>query len=289
MPSGQEVFFVDNAGGANRIRPDGGGLADLVAIPSGVSEFIGVAAHPTSGAVLLMTEVWYGNESLEGIWTCSSNGSGMHQIVADTYVSKKSLHWAPDGSLFGYVTQVQNQQGQYVEGVVFCTPDGVFSGGIALDQDWYAEFGGWDPTMQYVCLSMFSSGNWDQSELVTVRLTDYQTTTLYGPADIRFPSWGPEASPVDEDPAGPSTYVLGPAFPNPARETVRLTVSGTGSDPMDVGVFDLMGRRIVTLRGAPTITWDCRDGAGRPVPPGTYLMRPFRVGHAAPREVIVIR
>ncbi|MCU0612994.1 MAG: T9SS type A sorting domain-containing protein [Candidatus Eisenbacteria bacterium] len=288
-PSGQEVLFIDNAGGANRIRPDGSGLTDLVPKPAGVSEFTGIAVHPTDGRMLLMTVVWAGNENPEGIWTCDADGGNMRQIVADSYVSRKSLHWAPDGTLFGYVTQVQNQQGQYVEGVVFYTPDGVFSGGVALDQGWYAEFGGWDPAMQHICLAMFGSGNWDETTLVTVRLSDYQTVTVYGPADIRFPSWGPDASPVGEQPETTPEFVLGPAFPNPARDGVQLPILGAGADPVNVGVFDLMGRRVASVRGTSFLTWDCRDRAGMPVPPGTYLFRLLFADQTVSRTVVVLR
>lgn len=289
ISSGTEVLFIDNAGGANRIRPDGGGLADLVALPQGVSRFTGIASHPADGRVLLMTDVWWGDEALKGIWICNADGTGMRQIVEDRSYTKKSLHWAPDGEMFGYATQVQNQQGQSVEGVLFYAADGAFSGGIALDEGWYAEFGGWDPTMQYVALAMFPSGQWSGTELLTVRLSDYATTRLWGPADIRYPSWGPEATPVGERPQVPSEFVLGPAFPNPARTTVRLQIMTTGCEPLEVAVFDLMGRRIRTLSGSSLLTWDCRDALGRLVPAGLYMIRPLGTDSAQSRPVIVIR
>ncbi|MBN1424922.1 PD40 domain-containing protein [Candidatus Fermentibacteria bacterium] len=287
MPSGEELLFIDNAGGANRIGPDGTGLVDLVPVPQGVSKFTALAAHPSGGPVLLMTSVWWGDESLEGIWRCNPDGSDMRQIVEDQYLSAKRLHWSPDGSLFGYITMVQNQQGQTVEGVLFYTSEGAFSGGVAFDEGWYAEFGGWDPTMQYICLSMYPSDAWDETNLVTIRLSDYQTTPLYGPADIRYPCWGPETTGIGEP--LPGTMVLGPAYPNPARTMVRLGILNPSSELLEVGVFDLVGRRIRTLAGSSLLTWDCRDGRGRPVPPGTYMIRPVGDDSAMSRQVVVIR
>lgn len=287
-PSGQEVLFIDNAHGANRIRPDGGGLAVLVEKPEGIYGFEEVAASPANGRVLLIASVIWGDENLAGIWACDANGSNLRQLVSDANYGIHSLHWAPNGSLFGYSTLVQNQQGQYVQGVLFYGPDGAFAGGIALDEGWYAEFGGWDPTMQYACLAMYESGNWDQATLVTVRLSDYETTTLFGPTDIRFPSWGPEASSVDGVPGVSEDVVLGPAFPNPARDVVRLRIAGPEHGTVAVGVFDMMGRRVATISGEAVLSWDCRDERGESVPPGTYVFRPLHV-RGSPRPVIIIR
>ncbi len=293
-PAGREVLFLDNSGGSNRILTDGSGFDEVVPLPEGVSQFIDIAVRPTNGDIVYIADVWFGDESLKGIWISDAQGGGMRQIVSDDSYDQGSLHWSPDGTRFGYMTTVQNQQGDYVDGIMIYDDQGEYVSGIALDQGWYGEFGGWDPTQEYICVCMWPSGEFQQAVLYTVRLSDFSTVQLYGPGGVSYPSWGPEATGVFEAPwEQPSHVVLGPAFPNPSREkvTVRLSHSRAGAEPVRLGVFDLAGRRVVSMPAMEeVITWNGCDGNGRPVPAGTYIMKAIGM-HTSPSltKIVILR
>jgi hypothetical protein len=67
------------------------------------------------------------------------------------------------------------------------------------------------------------------------------------------------------------------AAPNPFNARVRLTITGTGSAPATLDIYDLGGRlvrclaRDVVLDGPGEVAWDGRGQDGRQVPSGTYL------------------
>lgn len=72
---------------------------------------------------------------------------------------------------------------------------------------------------------------------------------------------------------------LAPPVPNPARATVRLSLSLVSAGLVRVEVFDSAGRRVRVLAdanhpaGTMSLVWDLRDAAGRRVRPGLYLVR----------------
>lgn len=59
--------------------------------------------------------------------------------------------------------------------------------------------------------------------------------------------------------------------------------------PVEIGVYDLSGRRVAAVSdgamtaGRQVAEWDGRDGSGRTVPPGVYLLRVFVEGDALTR------
>lgn len=69
------------------------------------------------------------------------------------------------------------------------------------------------------------------------------------------------------------------AAPVPARGPVTLSWAMPRADRAELGVYDLGGRRVVTLysgiadAGPHTATWDGRDGGGGVAPPGLYFAR----------------
>jgi len=293
MPNGQEIVFIDNSGNSNRIGIDGTGLEEVVALPQDVYSFSDVAVRPTNGDMAFITEVWYGDESQAGVWICDANGNNMHQVVEDASYGKGSIHWTPDGSMFGYSTQLQDQQGTYVDGIAFFDDQGAFQGGVAMNEGWYSEFGGWDPSQEYICVTMWPSGDFSQTTLNTVRLSDYSTTQLYGPAELSFPSWGPEASPVYDQPENiQRQFVLGPAFPNPSRGRVSIKLYGGGAvEPGEIAVYDVTGRQVAQLTAAsPFSAWNGCDANGRAVPAGTYIFRlPGQRTRQASTKVVILR
>ncbi len=85
-----------------------------------------------------------------------------------------------------------------------------------------------------------------------------------------------------------------PPIPNPARSSTGFGFALPQAAPIRIDVFDVQGRAVRNLgleehpAGADVITWDLRDGAGRRVAPGIYLVR-ARLGQAVfVRRVLVI-
>jgi hypothetical protein len=67
------------------------------------------------------------------------------------------------------------------------------------------------------------------------------------------------------------------ASPEPARGPVRFAVAAPASGSQTLELHDIAGRRVRLLSsgwqpaGGHTVTWDGRDDAGLPLPPGIYL------------------
>jgi len=95
----------------------------------------------------------------------------------------------------------------------------------------------------------------------------------------------PASAPVVElAPGPPEESQIRPALlralPNPAITGAAVEFTLEAAGPASVEVFDLAGRRIVTLlderflpAGQRTVLWDLRDASGERVPAGTYLVR----------------
>ncbi len=85
------------------------------------------------------------------------------------------------------------------------------------------------------------------------------------------------------------------AFPNPFNP--RVTVSWWLPAPVDgdVAVYDVTGRRLRTLAGgilpagSQQVAWDGRDGAGRALPSGTYLVTLRAGAETRTRKVVLAR
>ena len=75
----------------------------------------------------------------------------------------------------------------------------------------------------------------------------------------------------------------GKAFPNPFFGRTRIDLDSSAAS---AAVFDLSGRRIRVLESREGIfEWDGRDGAGRELPAGVYLVRAQAPGGKALRVV----
>ena len=78
--------------------------------------------------------------------------------------------------------------------------------------------------------------------------------------------------------ATPSAFVLGANYPNPFNPatTIPLWVPG-GAATVDVAIYNLLGQLVRQVWSGPLaagehrLTWDGRDGQGRPVASGAYL------------------
>ncbi len=91
-----------------------------------------------------------------------------------------------------------------------------------------------------------------------------------------------------------TTLALSSPAPNPARGPVRITLAMARPGRVDVGVFDVLGRRVATIAdgvrpsGAYTLTWDGRDARGGLAAPGAYLVRAHAGDMVVTRRVVRI-
>jgi hypothetical protein len=88
---------------------------------------------------------------------------------------------------------------------------------------------------------------------------------------------------------------LEPGTPTPFRDATRLRFELTRSAPVDLAVYGVDGRRIVTLLrgerapGAHDAVWQGRDAEGRPLPSGVYWARLAVEGARRTRMVVLRR
>lgn len=88
-------------------------------------------------------------------------------------------------------------------------------------------------------------------------------------------SWGQGVTSVP-DLRRPARFELQAAAPNPFRQSTRVAFSLERGGVMDLGVYDVTGRRVATLAagyaapGSHVADWDGRTDAGRPAPVGIY-------------------
>lgn len=92
-----------------------------------------------------------------------------------------------------------------------------------------------------------------------------------------------------EDAPPPPRSLALTAAPNPFNASVRLTMSGTGTAPASLRIYDQRGRLVrvladgVTVDGEQAFLWNGRDDRGRTAPAGLYVAvmtaGPVRVAH----------
>jgi len=97
-----------------------------------------------------------------------------------------------------------------------------------------------------------------------------------------------------ELPPGPGRLRLQVA-PNPSRGPAVCTIESDRAGRQRLGIYDTSGRLVrgfedsVTAAGARRVTWDGRDGLGRDVPSGVYLVRLEAAGRAVSARVSLLR
>ena len=113
---------------------------------------------------------------------------------------------------------------------------------------------------------------------------------LAGRPQPYFGLWDPaSAVPVPQDDGTATSLTLAGITPNPANPGTEFVFTAAGSGPVDIGIFDMRGAEVVTLRAEATangqgrVTWTGRDAAGRAAPSGVYFVR-LRQGDAAVTE-----
>jgi hypothetical protein len=84
-------------------------------------------------------------------------------------------------------------------------------------------------------------------------------------------------------------------FPNPFNPQTIISFRITRVESVRISVYDLTGRRIVVLAdrdfepGRHSVRWDGRDGFGRSVPAGAYLVRLESSRSVATHKVVLAR
>ena len=115
-------------------------------------------------------------------------------------------------------------------------------------------------------------------------------------------NWGPAGSlqlvvigaqPLDVAGA-PLEYALGDGVPNPATDRSRIHFSMPEKGSVDLGVYDVTGRRVRSLVGATLAAgvheaaWDLRDESGALVSAGVYYYRLAVAGRTFTRRLIAL-
>ena len=83
----------------------------------------------------------------------------------------------------------------------------------------------------------------------------------------------------DDELIFPVEYVLHQNYPNPFNPTTTLAFTAPKAGPVKLGVFDILGRHVITLTdayyqsGYHAIIWNGRNEYGQPVSSGTYIYR----------------
>ncbi|HOX27093.1 MAG TPA: FG-GAP-like repeat-containing protein [Candidatus Krumholzibacteria bacterium] len=95
-------------------------------------------------------------------------------------------------------------------------------------------------------------------------------------------------------PLGPLPH-LDPAWPNPLRARTEIAYTLPAAGTVRLAVYDIAGRQVALLADAPqgsgrhSARWDGRDGSGRAVPAGVYLVRLESAGAVTSRKLVIVR
>lgn len=88
---------------------------------------------------------------------------------------------------------------------------------------------------------------------------------------------------------------LSAAYPNPASRSTALQFELGAAGRVDLGIFDVSGRRVATLAsgtlpaGAHAARWDGRDMSGSAVPGGLYFARLQSGGRSEVKKITLVR
>ena len=112
------------------------------------------------------------------------------------------------------------------------------------------------------------------------------------PYQVTFDATSEQVLEVAEEPAGAS---LSNPWPNPARNSLSVRLALPRAGRVEVDALDLAGRRVRSIvagelpAGSTTCLWDLRDGRGRRVPAGLYVLRARTPQGTIARRTMVTR
>jgi hypothetical protein len=93
----------------------------------------------------------------------------------------------------------------------------------------------------------------------------------------------------------PPLLALEGNYPNPFNPQTVIRFAVPSPQQVDLGVFDLHGRRVVTLvsgmlpAGQHAVTWTGRDGQGRLVGSGLYVYRLAAAGRILTNKMLLLK
>jgi len=85
------------------------------------------------------------------------------------------------------------------------------------------------------------------------------------------------------------------ALPNPFNPVTEIRYELSSEAPVRLAVYDLEGRRLVTLldgpllKGPGSVTWNGRDETGRPLPSGLYLAKLAGPGSVKSAKLVLLK
>lgn len=148
-------------------------------------------------------------------------------------------------------------------------------------------------------------------DCVTVTIPDSAQYLIVGAVDDYFGDnsdangdfavWVVNLNTTDAPPAADDSDLLPVPFgisevrPNPSDASCVFSVAGIGKGSVDVGIFDVGGRRVCELSpeqvgsGRAAYRWNGRDGNGRVAPAGVYFIRVKTHERTGNRTIIRIR
>jgi hypothetical protein len=112
---------------------------------------------------------------------------------------------------------------------------------------------------------------------------------------------GPDGVMLDVDLGSPSrpltgqALTLSPSQPNPFSGETRFALTLEQSADVEVGIYDLSGRRVTTVFRGPlepgtrSFGWNGRDAQGSTVSDGIYFYRAAAAGEVAARKLVLLR
>lgn len=159
-----------------------------------------------------------------------------------------------------------------------------------------------------VCIQ---KGNWQTGEVYAVGTTNASgQVTLYASPEttgnITVRAWYHNYNTytgtiqvtglgAEEGQGAPVVYSFSPVCPSPASVSASIAFSLGAPGPVSLSVYDLSGRIVADLgsdwmaEGPHSLQWDLRDGSGRAVPAGVYVIRMDAGGFQQSRQMVVIR
>ena len=93
------------------------------------------------------------------------------------------------------------------------------------------------------------------------------------------------------DRRGPGLHV----YPNPFNPKLTISFRLNEPGPVEIGVYDLLGRRVTVLYNGPVTTtqasveWDGRNNAGRTMSSGAYFVRLVSRDGVMTRKAMLLR
>jgi hypothetical protein len=128
-----------------------------------------------------------------------------------------------------------------------------------------------------------SISHWDPGVTPNALMEPFINADLTQDVDLTRPAFQDIGWFAGEDEGANPGIHLESSAPNPFANTTTFSYALDQAGIANVGIFDLNGRRLITLFDGPqtagphTATWDGHDEDGRQMPPGLYFYR-LRVG-----------